>query len=78
LTSIVLWWIYWRSLPTKGIETKSGTSNGFLTSKLKFCMEKRFRSNKSYWKDVIVIGGGDTGSDCMELQIDMEQNQLPI
>jgi NADPH-dependent glutamate synthase beta subunit-like oxidoreductase len=59
----------------KESKLKRSTSNGFLSQQTKASIwRNHYRSNKSYRKDVIVIGGGDTGSIVSELQIVMVRN----
>lgn len=57
-----------RSLPTKGIDAKGvEQAMDFLTQQTKSIFGKKFEGERISAKDknVIVIGGGDTGSDCV-------------
>ncbi|MDG2431947.1 glutamate synthase subunit beta [Flavobacterium sp.] len=56
-----------RSLPTKGIETKGVVqAMDFLSQQTKVLYGETIADQiKATGKDVIVIGGGDTGSDCI-------------
>jgi len=57
-----------RSLPTKGIDAKGvEQAMDFLTQQTKTIFGNKFEGEKisAEGKDVIVIGGGDTGSDCV-------------
>ena len=57
-----------RSLPTKGIDAKGvEQAMDFLTQQTKTIFGNKFEGDKisAKGKDVIVIGGGDTGSDCV-------------
>ncbi|MDH3323885.1 MAG: glutamate synthase subunit beta [Flavobacteriaceae bacterium] len=57
-----------RSLPTKGIDAKGvEQAMDFLTQQTKSLFEKDFKEApiSAKGKNVIVIGGGDTGSDCI-------------
>ena len=57
-----------RSLPTKGIDAKGvEQAMDFLTQQTKTIFGSKFEGEKisAEGKDVIVIGGGDTGSDCV-------------
>ncbi len=56
-----------RSLPTKGIETKGVVqAMDFLTQATKVVLGKEVKNQiLATNKNVIVIGGGDTGSDCV-------------
>ena len=56
-----------RSLPTKGIETKGVVqAMEFLSQQTKVLYGETIADQiKATGKDVIVIGGGDTGSDCI-------------
>ena len=56
-----------RSLPTKGIETKGVVqAMDFLSQQTKVLYGETITDQiKATGKDVIVIGGGDTGSDCI-------------
>ncbi len=57
-----------RSLPTKGVDAKGVVqAMDFLTQQTKSLFESKFEGEKISAKerDVIVIGGGDTGSDCV-------------
>ncbi|MCB0459368.1 MAG: glutamate synthase subunit beta [Flavobacteriaceae bacterium] len=57
-----------RSLPVKGIDSKGVVqAMDFLTQQTKVLYGKPFKGEKISAKDkhVIVIGGGDTGSDCI-------------
>ena len=56
-----------RSLPTKGIETKGVVqAMDFLSQQTKVLYGETIANQiKATGKDVIVIGGGDTGSDCI-------------
>jgi glutamate synthase (NADPH/NADH) small chain len=56
-----------RSLPTKGIETKGVVqAMDFLSQQTKVLYGENIADQiKATGKDVIVIGGGDTGSDCI-------------
>jgi glutamate synthase (NADPH/NADH) small chain len=56
-----------RSLPTKGIESKGVVqAMDFLTQQTKVLYGESIPDQiKATGKDVIVIGGGDTGSDCV-------------
>ncbi|PCH52221.1 MAG: glutamate synthase [Flavobacteriaceae bacterium] len=56
-----------RSLPTKGIETKGVVqAMDFLTQATKVVLGKKVKNQVlATDKNVIVIGGGDTGSDCV-------------
>jgi NADPH-dependent glutamate synthase beta subunit-like oxidoreductase len=61
-----------QKLTNKGIETKGVVqAMTFLTQQTKSLYGEVFPDQiKATGKDVIVIGGGDTGSDCVELQTD--------
>ena len=57
-----------RSLPTKGIDAKGvEQAMDFLTQQTKTLFGSKFKEDaiSAKGKDVIVIGGGDTGSDCV-------------
>lgn len=57
-----------RSLPTKGIDAKGVVqAMDFLTQQTKSLFGSKFEGEmiSAKGKDVIVIGGGDTGSDCV-------------
>ncbi|MCF6223888.1 MAG: glutamate synthase subunit beta [Flavobacteriaceae bacterium] len=57
-----------RSLPTKGIEAKGvEQAMDFLTQQTKILFDKKIEGEiiSAKGKNVIVIGGGDTGSDCV-------------
>ncbi len=57
-----------RSLPVKGIESKGVVqAMNFLTQQTKSLFDKSYKGDLVSAKDkhVIVIGGGDTGSDCI-------------
>jgi glutamate synthase (NADPH/NADH) small chain len=57
-----------RSLPTKGIDAKGVVqAMDFLTQQTKSLFGSKFEGEmiSAEGKDVIVIGGGDTGSDCV-------------
>ena len=57
-----------RSLPTKGIKSVGvEQAMDFLTQQTKLLYGKKFEGEQitAKGKDVIVIGGGDTGSDCV-------------
>ncbi len=57
-----------RSLPTKGIGSKGvEQAMDFLSQQTKILYGKKFEGDQisAKGKDVIVIGGGDTGSDCV-------------
>ena len=57
-----------RSLPTKGIKAKGvEQAMDYLTQQTKLLFDKKIDGEQisAKGKDVIVIGGGDTGSDCI-------------
>jgi len=57
-----------RSMPTKGIDSKGvEQAMDFLSQQTKILYSKKFEGKQisAKGKDVIVIGGGDTGSDCV-------------
>ncbi|NOQ91078.1 MAG: glutamate synthase small subunit [Flavobacteriaceae bacterium] len=57
-----------RSLPTKGVEANGvEQAMDFLTQQTKILYDKKFEGKtiSAKGKNVIVIGGGDTGSDCV-------------
>jgi hypothetical protein len=74
-----VWRLYDKQRLTKGIESKGVVqAMTFLTQQTKSLYGEEIPNQiLATGKDVIVIGGGDTGSDC-ELPTDREPNQLPI
>jgi glutamate synthase (NADPH/NADH) small chain len=75
--SIVIMWRFDRKqkLTNKGIETKGVVQAMTFLNKQIIIRRGIPDQIKATGKDVIVIGGGDTGSDCVELQTDREQNR---
>jgi glutamate synthase (NADPH/NADH) small chain len=75
-----VWRLYDKqNLPTKGIESKGVVqAMTFLTTNKKSLYGEEIPNQiLATGKDVIVIGGGDTGSDCVGTSNRQEPNQLP-
>jgi glutamate synthase (NADPH/NADH) small chain len=72
-----VWWLYDKQNFTyKGIESKGVVqAMTFLTQQTKSLYEEIPNQILATGKDVIVIGGGDTGSDCVGTSR-QEPNQL--